>query len=69
MLKDVNINSNSYIMTESNNCSSQYKFVAHIHDVQNFMNEFNSRIIRIFAIAQQGKEEVEHVAGIAKTVV
>ena len=56
-------------MTESNNCSSQYKFAAHIHDVQNFVNEFNSRIIRIFAIAQQGKEEVEHVAGIAKTVV
>ena len=42
-----------------------YKSAAHFH-VQNLLNEFNTKIIKIFDITQHGKGEVDHIAGIAK---
>lgn len=69
MLQGVNINPCSLIIIETDNCSSQYKSSAHFHGVQDLANELNVKIIRIFGIAQHGKGEVDHVAGIAKTAI
>ena len=53
-------------MIQSDNCLNWYKSATHFHDVQNLLNEFNTKIIKIFDITQHGKGEVDHIAGIAK---
>ena len=50
-------------MIKSDNCSNQYKSAAHFHDVQKLLNEFNTKIIRIFGIVQHGKGKLTILLG------
>ena len=69
MLREVEIQADEYIVIESDNCSSQYKSSAHFHGMQLLTNNWNVNIIRVYGIAEHGKGEVDHVGGLAKTVV
>lgn len=51
MLKDTK-GIEDYIFIESDNCSAQYKSSAHIHTMQELENEYNTKIIRIYGIAE-----------------
>ena len=60
---------NFCIVIESDNCSLQCKSAEHFHDLQSIADSMNKKIIRIYGIAGHGKEEVDHVGGIAKIAI
>ena len=67
ILKKVDFSKNpGYIVTESDNCSYQYKSSAHFHGIQTLANKFQVNVIRIFNIGEHEKDEVDHVGGLAK---
>ena len=57
------------IVTESDNCSSQYKSVENFHDLQSTADSRNKKIICVYGIASHGKGEVDHVGRIAKIAI
>ena len=65
----VEIPENFYIVIESDNCSSQYKSVAHFHSIQQLCSKFNVTIAHVYGIAEHGNAEVDHVGGLAKMAV
>ena len=69
MLNDVKIQSNNYIIIESDNCSSQYKSCNHFENMQWLSNKFGVAVLRVFGVAKHGKGEVDHVGGLAKTTI
>ena len=68
MLKEIE-NTTKYIITESNNCKSQYKSAAHFVSIQSIADFYDKKVLQIFRIAEPGKGEVDHVGGIAKTTI
>ena len=69
MLKDADIEPGSYIVIESDNCSSQYKSAPHCHNIQELSDKYKIKIICIYSIAGHGKGEVDHVGGLAKVAI
>ena len=69
MLEEVDINPETYLIIESDNCSSQYKSSAHFSSIQEISNHYQCNIIRVFGIPEHGKGEVDHVGGIAKNTI
>ena len=66
MLQEVKeVPEGSYIVIESDNCSSQYKSCAHFYGMQKLANQYNVNIVRVYGIAEHGKGEVDHVGGLA----
>ena len=59
----------STIMIESDNCSSQYKCASHFHAIQEISNCYQTKIIRVYGIAEHGKGEVDHAGGLAKSAI
>ena len=57
------------LIIESDNCSQQYKSAMHFFSIQKLANLHQTKIIRIYGIAEHGKGEVDHVGGIAKTAI
>ena len=51
-----------YIVTESDNCSSQYKSAEHFRDLQSIADLRNKNIIRVYGIAGHGKMEVAKIS-------
>ena len=66
MISTHDLQSNSVILMESDNCSAQYKSVSHFHVLQILSDVYEMSIIRIYGIAGHGKGEVDHMGGIAK---
>ena len=58
-----------FILVESDNCTAQYKCVAHFAKLQQLADDHNTTVIRIFSVAGHGKGEVDHVGGVAKVKV
>ena len=69
MLSEVEMQDDSVIIIESDNCTSQYKSSKHFYDTQNIANKYEKTVFRVFGIAGHGKGEVDHVGGIAKVVI
>lgn len=69
MLSDVELDPDTTIVIESDNCASQYKSSAHFDGMQQMSDALGCNIIRVFGIPEHGKGEVDHVGGVAKTAV
>ena len=70
MLSEVKeIPSNSCVLVESDNCKVQYRSACHFNGMQEIADEFDVDVIRAYGIAEHGRGEVDHVGGIAKTLV
>ena len=54
---------------ESDNCTGQYKSSHHFGDMQSLANKHLRMVIRIFSIANHGKDEDDHLGGLAKVAV
>ena len=57
------------IVIESDNCSSQYKAVAHFQDIRNLSNQYKSTTICVYSIAEPRKGDVNHVGRFVKTAI
>ena len=68
MLNNVNL-TNKKIIIECNNCSSQYKSVKQLYDLQKLTNTYQTQVIWVFGVAGHGKGEVDHVGGTSKVAV
>ena len=64
-----NYDTESTLIIESDNCSSQYKCAAHFYDIQSISNTTNCTVIRIYGVSGHGKGEADGVGSIIKTAV
>lgn len=69
MLDNAELQPDSCIVIESDNCCSQYKSSQHFFDIQKISDKYNRTVLRIFSIAGHGKGEVDHVGGITKVII
>ena len=46
------------LVIESCNCTGQYKSTHHFYQIQSLANEYNRPIIRLYGIANHGKEKL-----------
>ena len=69
MLDGINVEAVSYVVIESDNCSSQYMSAKHFFSIQQLSNQLDSKVLRVFGISEHGKGEVDHVGGIAKNAI
>ena len=63
------ITTDTTIVIESDNCSSQYKSAAHFQGTKDLSNKYKSTIICVYSIAEHGKGKVNHVGGTVKTAI
>ena len=66
MLNKAEINPESYIIIENNNCSSHYKSAPHFCNLQEMSNKYDTKIIRAYSKAGHWKGQTDHVGGLVK---
>ena len=69
MLDGINVETGAYVVIESDNCPSQYKYAEHFYTIPQLSNELYARVVRVFGILEHGKGELDHVGGIAKNAI
>ena len=65
MLSDIEIPQECTTVTESDNCTSQYKSAQYFHGLQEISTKYNRMLVRVFGIAGHGKGEMT-MLGISK---
>ena len=66
MLDSTKITDLERIITESDNCTVQYKSAEHFTNIQKLSDEYQRPVIRLYGIAGHGKGEVDHVGVLPK---
>ena len=69
MLNTVETKPSTTTIIENDNCSQQDNSCVHFESIQCMAKDYEFKILCVFGIPEHGKEEVDHVGGVAKTTV